>query len=121
MTELKQALIDIERYLNSNREPGKPFFTVASSNSVLGVDGSDTSCLKDSASSGCLTMPSLPDDWLLLSQFNRVIFPLTLSSGCGEKASNGQKKAAEMVFARSFILTMRKMQQSKYREVAAPI
>lgn len=37
------------------------------------------------------------------------------------KASKGQKKAAAMVFAKSLILTMRKMQQSKYKEVTAAI
>jgi hypothetical protein len=37
------------------------------------------------------------------------------------KASGEQKRAAAMVFAKSLILTMRKMQQSKYREVIAPI
>jgi len=48
-------------------------------------------------------------------------WPLSLVSECGTKASGGQKREAAMVFAKSLILTMRKMQQSKYREVIAPI
>lgn len=117
----KLVIMDIKRYLNSKCEPGQSFFIIPSSSSVLGGDESNTSFLKDSASNGCLTMLSPSDNWLLFMQHNWAIFPLTLSSQCGEKASNGQKKAAEMVFAKSFILTMRKMQQSKYREVTAPI
>ena len=49
------------------------------------------------------------------------MWPLSLPSKFRMNASRGQRRAAATVFAKSLILTMRKMQQSKYREVMGPI
>lgn len=47
--------------------------------------------------------------------------PFSLASDFGTNVSISQRRATATIFAKSFILTMRKMQQSKYKEVAVPI
>lgn len=86
--------------------------------------------------SSFLKLPALPLSRLLWSIFPLArllccwlscvkplpdIEPLGLAPPFNIKASKGQKRAAVIVFAKSLILTMRKMQQSKYKEVTEAI
>lgn len=48
------------------------------------------------------------------------ILPLSLDSEISVKVTGEHSRAAAIVFARSLILTMCRMQQSKYKEVTAP-
>lgn len=58
--------------------------------------------------------------WLASREPWSDLWPLSLSSDLKAKVSIWQRRAEATVLARSLILTMRKMQQSKYKEVEAP-
>ena len=59
--------------------------------------------------------------WLATSEEAWLnILPLILASEISGIISGWHRRAATTMFARSLILTMRRMQQSKYKEVTAP-